>query len=275
MHVRHPNLSRCPEMCMQTLELPSSFLSRSSSFNSRHSRPSPPARSPRSRSAESASFFRPTAWPRLALVAMAALLVLGLPSLASAASSTQSFLDTDGFGAQLTIDDTSVAGSLTLSFDILSPLGAPGPVGELLSFNLDFDDNGLFPVDASGSDVFAGILESVNKPESGDPCPCILRVDLGGEGDFSPTGLQSATAVISSSERDLVLGDLAGTSIRLALLRYGPDGPDEHGQSEFVKLTANTVIPEPTTALLMLLGLTGLSLGSHRIDGRRTRRARG
>ncbi len=220
--------------------------------------------------------------PRMLVsVLVTAFFALALPSLANATSTSLDLSDPagSGLGASLTIDDMLVPGSLSITISLTSTNGS---TGDLRFFMLDFSDSDLSPglATVNGTDVYEKTFYSTVGTGKGDACPCRLEIDLGGPGRWEPTGLQTASFVVSYPTADLSLASIADDDFWIALGLDVPSGgprlydddyddydDDGYGTSTtFIKLDGKiSVIPEPTTAVLMLLGLTGLSVSTRRL----------
>lgn len=200
--------------------------------------------------------------PVLVTALSAILFALMLPGVASATSTTLDLTDAggSGLGATLTIDDMLEPGSLSVT------LSSTGATSDVRWFVLGFSDENLPPlVVANGQDVFSSTFYSLVRKGEDAPCPCRLSVDLGGVGPFEPTGLQTTSFVISHPTVSL---SLAGIEDETFYVVIGRDWMND--SSSFIKFTGKIpVIPEPSTSVLMLLGLAGLSLSSQRLASRR------
>ncbi len=199
------------------------------------------------------------------LSALALLLVL--PSLASAASTTLTLSDTIGAGVDVTIhaDDGVDPGNIVITLSLEST----GAAASLQSLHWFTNDDDLYPgVSSSGDDVQFNLFHAEN---NGTASPCRCNLIAGFEEDYLGTasGLQETTFVISHSTLALSLANLSETQVRVALIIDAPNAgtngePWNKVRGHFSDLT---VIPEPSTAILMLLGLGGLSAVSRRENG--------
>lgn len=205
------------------------------------------------------------------LRAAVAILALAVPtllysSLAAAASVTLDLVDdASGLGASVVIDDGVVPGNLSLSIESTSEGGL---VPDLLGFQiLDGLDDFAPGLGASGADValFRIIYETQFVGEDGvkvQECPCGLTVDLGTPELWELTGITSTDVEVSHPSLPITLETIAGSSIRLFLAVEDSMGPGSEDGFRLIKPVG--IVPEPSTALLMMLGLAGLSRGARR-----------
>ena len=203
-------------------------------------------------------------WAFVALVAMV------LPSTALAASSTLTLTDPggSGFGATISFDDGLDPGNLSIEIDAL-PTGLGG---DLLAFSMRYDVNDYYPdLEAIGSDI--GATRAWFSGTVGDRCPCNILANFGGPDLFEATGLAGTQLALVHPTETIVLDTLAGSTFRI-FLGFDANDVDAPGKLingvKVLKLEGEiTVVPEPSTAALMLLGLMGLSGNSNRLGKRR------
>ncbi|MCP4906528.1 MAG: PEP-CTERM sorting domain-containing protein [bacterium] len=172
--------------------------------------------------------------------------------------------DAPGLEASLTIDDMLEPGSLSVTISLISMFEA---TGDVRGYIMNFSDGDLFPLlGATGADVYASHFS--RSARDGNFCvPCRLRVDLGDEGPYEPTGLQEASFMISHPSIPLSLAGLTGEDFRVVIGVDSPGGDDQESSSSVVKLKGKIpTVPEPSSAILMLLGLTGLSVTARRLE---------
>jgi len=205
---------------------------------------------------------------------VAVIFALTLPGLASATSTTIELTDPggSGLGATLTIDDMLDPGNLSVTLALTSEAGA---TGDVRGFMQEFLNDGLFPdLGATGEDVYSTAFYPIDGGDKSgdDPCRCRLNVDLGDKGLLNPTGLQTTSFVISHPSIPLSLAGIEGETFYIAIGHdeISPilplDGGKTNTPPSYIKLKGKIpVIPEPSTAVLMLLGLSGLSATSRRL----------
>lgn len=193
---------------------------------------------------------------------LAVLLVVSFPGLAQALSSTSLLTDPEsGTSVNVIFDDSIDPGNIVISLDIEpSPILSLGADASLTGFFIRVD-NAEPELVVSGADVFQnGFFGSTT---NADPCPCYSITELGSDGLVDPTGIRSTTLELSASV-PLSLAGFDGDTFLVALSIRD----SEYGEPKLVKLRGFiTVIPEPSTAAFMLLGLMGLSAGSRRTAG--------
>ena len=204
--------------------------------------------------------------PRFLGLLAAAALAFVAPSIASALSTTLTLTDpgSSGLGATITIDDSLDPGNLSVSIVLNAAGSATGDLRSLII--LDIQNDALYPgLAAAGSDVFSGSIWGTSTTP-GDACACGIIVDFGTAGLLEPTGLQSTSFVLDHPTVALSLADLNGQTFWVAIGR-GDATNDGSPYGGVLKLRTEPiqVVPEPSTAIMMLLGLSGLSLTSRRL----------
>ena len=202
---------------------------------------------------------RTRSWPRALRACLVAMLALSIPGAAQALSTTLDLVGPD-VSVTATFDDGIEPGSVVLTLDLEPSIGIPGvPLPSLTGFFLVIDDNDFPPIISTGTDVFESGYFASSKGPNG--CPCFSITELGNDGILDPTGISSTTIQLSQASASLDLVGLGGVTFFVAL--HVPDAP---GGRTLVKLRGTIpVVPEPTTAVMMLLGLIGLAGGSQRL----------
>jgi len=200
-----------------------------------------------------------------------ALLVV-VPGLATA--TTLSATATTFSGASLsvtaTIDDSSDPGNLVITLFV-----EDGPrTGDLRGFFADISDDSLLPgLSVSGPEVTSSMFDSNNVINlgrgsnlngGGTPCPCDFGVEIGDPGIGHEDDFQSVTFVLSHVSQDLDVSIFEEQTFGVRATSVGSANGSRDASS---KLKGKfPVVPEPSTAILMLLGLTGLSIAGSRSD---------
>ena len=204
---------------------------------------------------------------------IAALFVTGLvvqPDLASATqiSATATTFSGASLAVTATIDDTSDPGNLVITLVVEEG----GKTGDLRGFYANITDEQLLPgLSVSGPEVTSSIFDANNVIRlsrgndliaDGTPCLCDFGVEFGVEGIETGDDFQSVTFVLSHISKDLSLSLFEEQTFGVRATSVGPaTGPREASS----KLKGQfPVVPEPSTAILMLLGLTGLSAAGSR-----------
>jgi len=192
-----------------------------------------------------------------------ALLALGLPGLASAATISFDVLDPSGFGATVTLEDGEVPGTLNIDIDSIGPLEGD-LVGDILAIYLQGDAPLVGPgLDASGADV----EETSSFP--GDPN---FLVNIGPSSVFELNGITITSLLLSHATETVSVEALAGASIQVWLgfssqNPYVPLGIAFDDDLIVIKPEATIpMIPEPGTAAMTMLGLMGLAASARRMD---------
>ena len=193
-----------------------------------------------------------------------ALLALGLPSLASAATITFNMLDPSGFGATVTLEDGEVPGTLNIDIDSVGPV-AGDLVGDILAIYLTGNAPLVGPgLDASGADV----EETSSFP--GDPN---FLVNIGPSSVMALNDITNTSLLLSHATEAVSVEALAGASIQVWLgfdsqTPGVPLGIAFNESLTVIKPQQATIamIPEPRTAAMMMMGLMGLAASARRLD---------
>ena len=192
-----------------------------------------------------------------------ALLATGLPGLASAATITFDLLDPSGFGATVTLEDGEVPGTLNIDIDSVGPVEG-GLVGDILAIYLTGDAPLVGPgLDASGADV----EETGAFP--GEPN---FLVNIGPSSVMLLNDITNTSLLLSHATEIVSVEALAGASIQVWLgfdsqMPGAPLGIAFNESLTVIKPQATiSMIPEPGTAAMMMLGLIGLAARTRRLD---------
>lgn len=196
-------------------------------------------------------------------------LLSSLPGTAIAASADiepLAFRGATGAAVRVMVDDATESGGIQITLE----LAENGYVGDLRSFYAHVTDESLLPglvVSGEGVtrwDVGANSVRSVGKGTSamadGSPCNCDLGIAIGIPG-WKGDDRRSITFVLSHVSEDLNLSHLEGEAFAIRVNKVGKVGGKRRGKSKLSGVMASsvTVAPEPTTAVLMMLGLAGLA----------------
>ena len=107
-----------------------------------------------------------------------------------------------------------------------------------------FDANGVVQV-GGGNNLQGG----------GSPCKCDIGIEFGSSG-MGKDDLQTETFTLSHLSQDLDVSIFADQEFGVRATSVGPIGGGREGSSKLAGIFP--VVPEPTTALFMMLGLAGL-----------------
>jgi hypothetical protein len=180
-----------------------------------------------------------------------------IPSLASATTSTttlQPFTGSD-IEVELTLSDDSDDGRIHGRLEVIDG------IGDLRGLFLDISDTsflgGLLVTGDQVTDFETGDVTNLGKGNNlnggGTPCPCDIGVGFGSPG-IGWNDVQLALFIISHETEDLNLDLFVN---QLAGARVTSVGDDEYSSREGSSKLYG-VVPEPSTAALLLLGLLGL-----------------
>lgn len=207
---------------------------------------------------------------RLFLVALATSCALAFAALiplsasASVIHAVAMSFTGDPLTVSVKIDDETTAGSLTITLEVQE-----GSLADLRGFFAQVSDESLLAgMMVTGSEISAASFDANNVVRvgggnnvngGGSPCPCDLGVEIGSPG-IGRNDIQSVTFVLSHVSESLDVSLLNG---QLIGVRATSVGSLEYGREGSSKLVS--VVPEPSTALLMMLGLTGLASAGARL----------
>ncbi|MCR9094281.1 MAG: PEP-CTERM sorting domain-containing protein [bacterium] len=181
---------------------------------------------------------------------------------AAVIEATASSFTGDPLSVSVTIDDEADAGSLVITLSV----DESESTADLRGFFAHVADESLLAgLSVSGASVgsatFAAndvinLRRGNNLNGGGSLCPCDLGLEIGSPG-IGSDDIQSVTFTLSHATESLSTSFLSGQAFGVRATSVGTDGSRE-GSSKLVG-----VVPEPSTSLLLLMGLAGLA-GSRR-----------
>jgi len=185
--------------------------------------------------------------------------ILVLVARTSSAGTITTFLTEftgDPLTVQLTLDDMSAgAGKIEVSLAVVG-----GAQADLRGVFMNIADDSLLPgLSVTGDDVtswdFSGNVIDLghgsNLNGGGTPCPCDFGIEIGSQG-LGSDDIASTSFVLSHDTQALSLSLFAGQGVGVRATSVGVNGNRE-GSSKTVAL-----IPEPSTAVLLLAGLCAI-----------------
>jgi len=199
---------------------------------------------------------------RLALLALLAWLFPLSVSATVIESSASSFTG-DPLTVWVEIDDESDPGNLVITLEVEEG----GTTGDLRGFFAHVADESLLGGltisgdNVSGSSFAANEITRVgggnNLNGGGSTCPCDLGVEFGAPG-IGKDDIQSVTFTLSHNSESLDASFFDNEEFGVRATSVGEE--DRDGSSKLVG-----VVPQPSTALLMMLGLSGLASAGSRV----------
>jgi hypothetical protein len=189
-------------------------------------------------------------------------------SSATLVRATASTFTGDPLQVSLEIDDAAVAGSLVITLEVTGP---GSTIGDLRGFFAQVTDESLLSgLSVTGPNVTGtsflpnGVTQvggGNNLNGGGSPCPCDLGIELGTPG-IGSDDLRKVSFTLSHASRALDVSFLTGQRFGVRVTSVG-EANCRPGSSKLVG-----VVPEPGTALLIGLGLAGLSGSKSRLHRR-------
>ncbi len=196
-----------------------------------------------------------------AAVAGLLLLLLAAPLAgASILSSTASSFTGDPLRVAIQIDDEADPGNLRITLSV----EGDGEIGDLRGFFAHVADESLLPgLSVHGDLIRGGVFDAdgvsdvgrgANLNGGGSPCPCDLGIEIGNPGIGRGDDFPSVLLTLSHVSEDLTVALLRDQEFGIRATSVGSLDGSRGGSSKLVG-----VVPEPSTAMLMLLGLGGLA----------------
>lgn len=215
----------------------------------------------------------------ITLFSVLSLLMLLIPFAATATviEATATPFTGDDLTVAVTVDDAAEVGKLVVTLEVVG-----GNIGDLRGFFVHISDESLltssgFQVSGVNVSDFQASPNGIIKVGGGNtlqgggsPCPCDIGIEFGSPG-IGKDDLQSVSFTLSHTDADLDVSLFAEQDFGIRATSVGSLKKDKGGRDGSSKLSGTfPVVPEPSTAVLMVLGLAGLST---RRTTRRTRAA--
>lgn len=208
--------------------------------------------------------------PYICSLAIAGLLLLSAPIAgASILSSTASSFTGDPLTVAIEIDDEADPGNLQITLSVVGE----GDIGDLRGFFAHVTDESLLSgLSVSGDLVRGSVFDAngvinlgrgSNLNGGGSPCPCDLGIEIGKPGIGRGDDFQSVMLTLSHVSEDLTAALFRDQQFGIRVTSVGSIDGSREGSSKLIG-----VVPEPTTATLMLLGLGGLASVTRGQSGR-------
>jgi len=204
----------------------------------------------------------------LTLFATLGLLAFLVPVSASATVSEATATPFTGapLSVLVTIDDGIDPGNLVITLEVVGD-----DIGDLRGLFLHVVDESLLAgMYVSGTDVTDSSFDANrvirvgggnNLQGGGSPCKCDIGIEFGSSG-MGKDDLQTVTFTLSHLSQDLDVSIFAEQEFGVRATSVGPIGGSRDGSSKLSGVFP--VVPEPTTALFMMLGLAGLGVAGGR-----------
>lgn len=199
------------------------------------------------------------AWPWAAALACLGVFAHGVAQASTITASASPFTG-DPVSVSVTIDDASDPGNLVITLAVESG----GTTGDLRGFFAHVaDESVLSGLSVSGAQVtgsrFAAdsvidLGQGSNLNGGGSPCPCDLGIEIGSPGLGGGDDHALVSFVLSHDSRDLTAALFSQQLFGVRLTSVGDLDGGRGGSSKLVG-----VVPEPSTGVLVLLGLAGLA----------------
>lgn len=187
--------------------------------------------------------------------------LLALPSAAGAATITGSASPFTGssLSASVEIDDAADPGNLVITLSV----DDGGNIGDLRGIFFQVSDESLLDgLSVSGDEVTSSAFsadnvinlgEGSNLNGGGSPCFCDIGIEFGSPG-IGKDDIQSVTFTLSHDSESLDISLFEDQDFGVRATSVGDAGGSRNHSSKLIG-----VVPEPSTAILMLLGLAGLA----------------
>lgn len=187
-----------------------------------------------------------------------------LTATSSVVEATATPFTGDPLTVAVSLDDGADPGNLVITLDVTG-----GSIGDLRGFFAQVADESLLAgLSASGFNVSESVFDanSVGKVGGGNnlngggtPCPCDLGIEFGSPG-MGRDDIQAVTFTLSHASQAIDASLLSEQTFGVRATSVGPLGGSREGSSKLYG-----VIPEPSTATLMALGLLGLAVRRQRV----------
>lgn len=198
-------------------------------------------------------------WINGSIVFASAVLGLALPPSAVAGVGVAESFTGSPLMVSISVDSASVPGELVITLSV----EGNDVIGDLRGVFFQVADESLLPgLSVSGPEITGAIFSAnavtnlgngSNLNGGGSPCPCDIGLEIGTAG-IGRDDHQSVTFTLMHASAMLDGSFLNGMHFGVRATSVGDPYGSREGSSKLIG-----VVPEPSTAILMLLGLGGLS----------------